>query len=271
MYLSLGRGRFGVSHDLFDNGHGYVFKRQRRRRGMPAILSSRGASGLCLSTHVTKDNFVMKGMGSAEGGEWKPNPNKPQDERFKGKPGETKETTMPNGDKYKTKIGDDGKATKERHETDHNRPDKHSDPHDHDIDWSNGYPDLGPPINYPNRAPEFKSFEGVLNMSNIVVDPNTNQNFQTISEFKWCMKAHGEVEFLYNGRSYSITHPNGMIEIGEGYYLENGIAYNVANKKECIDMAGKQYNTADEALEYLINGERLRNIITKVEVTTRTI
>ena len=108
-------------------------------------------------------------------------------------------------------------------------------------------------------------------MSDIIVDPNINQNFQTISDFKWCMKFGGEVEFVYNGRSYSITHPNGVIDIGEGYYMENGIAYNIANKKECIDMIGKQYNTADEALEYVVDGERLRDIITKITVVMRTI
>ena len=37
---------------------------------------------------------AYKGGGSAYGGKWKPNPNKPQDKRYWGKPGEIK-TTIP--------------------------------------------------------------------------------------------------------------------------------------------------------------------------------
>jgi len=105
----------------------------------------------------------------------------------------------------------------------------------------------------------------------IITGSDINLNFETISEFKWCMKYHGEVEFIHKGRSYSITHPNGVIDIGEGYYMKDGIAYNVASHQECIDMIGKQYNTADEVLEYMIGGVRLRDMITKVTVTNRTI
>ena len=38
-----------------------------------------------------------------------------------------------------------GRASAERHQTDHGRSDKHSNPHDHTVDWSNGYPNLSPP------------------------------------------------------------------------------------------------------------------------------
>ena len=99
-----------------------------------------------------------KGMGSVYGGTWRPNPNKPTDQRFLGKPGEIKTTITTKGDTYRTKIGSDGRAERERHETVHNRGDKHTNPHDHEINWDNpgGHPVLGPPINYPDGAPEFK-------------------------------------------------------------------------------------------------------------------
>ena len=71
---------------------------------------------------------IEKGGGSAYGGKWRPNPNKPQDARYWGNPGEIKTTVMNNGDIFKTKIGNDGRAEIERHETDHNRSDKHTDP-----------------------------------------------------------------------------------------------------------------------------------------------
>jgi len=40
---------------------------------------------------------------------------------------------MPNGEKFETKIGDDGRAIKERHYSDHQKPWAHTNPHDHDI------------------------------------------------------------------------------------------------------------------------------------------
>ena len=209
--------------------------------------------------YVLKDNF--KGMGDAYGGGWKPKNS--DDERFLGNPGDVK-TTRSSGKKggytRNTKIGSDGKATRERHCTDHNTPSKHSDPHDHNIDWSNGYPSFGPPINYPDAVPEFKNFKVVnsmnenknVNMTNFNFD---EYNFKTISDFKWCMKQGGEVEFEWNGKEYSITHPEGMINICESSTEENE----------------KNYKTADEALEYMIDGQRLREIIIKVKVLDRTI
>lgn len=98
-----------------------------------------------------------------------------------------------------------------------------------------------------------------------------NLNFKTISDFRFCMEYHGEVEFLYNGQSYSITHPEGLINVGEGYYIKEDVCYNAESHQECVDWKGKQYNTADEALEYMIDGERLRDIVTKIKVVVRTI
>ena len=70
--------------------------------------------------------------------------NRDKDARLKGNPGEV------NKEGYKeTKIGPDGKATKERHWTDHRKPHKHTNPHDHDISWDqNDNPVFGPPQNY---------------------------------------------------------------------------------------------------------------------------
>ena len=82
----------------------------------------------------TMDAYMIgKGGGSAYGGKWRPNPNKPQDQRYLGNPGEIKRTIMNNGDVYKTKMGPEGRAEMERHETNHNRGDKHTNPHDHRI------------------------------------------------------------------------------------------------------------------------------------------
>ena len=212
----------------------------------------------------------QKGMGSAYGGDWKPC--KEDDERFLGEPGEIKYTHFEGkngGYERAIKIGADGRAIKERHFTDHNRPWAHSNPHDHFINWDNqrGFPKPGSPINYPDEAPEFKSFKEIKNMSIentnndkkitytvIHVDPE-NYRFKTISDFKWAMEYNSEVAFEWNGKDYSITHPDGVISICEAYKRET---------EKC-------YNSPDEALEYVIDGQRLREIITKVTVWDRTI
>ncbi len=80
-------------------------------------------------------------------------------------------------------------------------------------------------------------------------------HFETISEFKWCVDCGGEVEFEWKGTLYTITHPEGMINISEAWKPET--------EQWCA--------TADEALEYMIDGVRLRDIITQVEVKARTI
>lgn len=217
--------------------------------------------------------YSLKGSGSAYGGKWKPK--KTEDERFLGKPGEIKETFDKNGERRLTKIGDNGRATKERHFSFHNRPDKHTNPHDHMINWdpNRGNPLPQRPINYPDEVPEFKYYREVNTQmkvnKNIV--KNEEDQFKTISEFKWCVDCGGEVEFQWKGKSYSITHPDGRINIGEGYYIKDGKNYNVLSNEPCIDIEGMWGDTADDILEYIVGGDRLRDVITQVEVVVRTI
>ena len=203
---------------------------------------------------------AYKGGGSAYGGKWRPNPNKPQDQRFLGKPGEIK-TTYKNGYRVDTKIGEDGRAVTERHYTDHKQPWAHTNPHDHPIHWNNpaGYPDPQPAINYPNGAPEFKQWREACNMIKNTVSPDipSEQNrFVSISDFKTCMKWHGEVEFMWNENLYSITpRSNGRISIS--------MAYREDTEKLC--------DTSDEVLEYMVGSDRLRDVITQVTVLDRSI
>ena len=202
----------------------------------------------------------FKGGGSAYGGKWRPNPNKPYDGRYIGVPGEIKRT-FKGGYWVDTKIGDDGRAIMERHYTDHNQPWAHTNPHDHPIHWNNpaGYPDPQPAINYPNGAPEFKQWRGACNMIKYTVSPDnpSEQNrFVSISDFKTCMKWHGEVEFMWNENLYSITpRSNGKISIS--------MAYREDTEKLC--------DTSDEVLEYMVGSDRLRDVITQVTVLDRSI
>lgn len=207
----------------------------------------------------TMDAYMIgKGGGSAYGGKWRPNPNKSQDQRYLGNPGEIKRTIMNNGDVYKTKMGPDGRAEMERHETNHNRGDKHTNPHDHRISWDNPdeHPVPGPPINYPNGAPEFKNFSEVFCMKEIIV-PYGSMNFETISEFKRSINWGAEIEFEWNGAVFNIIR----------YGTDGKITIYAANKPE----TEKVCETADEALEYMVGDDRLRDIITKVHVVSRSI
>ena len=84
--------------------------------------------------------------------------------------------------------------------------------------------------------------------------PEENQ-FESIDDFKWCMECGGEVEFEWRGKIYSITHPEGRIHMSEAF------------KQETEQVR----DTADELLDCEIDGEKLRDIITKIHVLDRTI
>lgn len=224
--------------------------------------------GITVKTgYVMRDGDIYeKGMGSSRGGDWRPS--KPDDERFLGKPGDINKTRYEGkrgGYDRETKIGENGKATRERHHTDYPNPKYHTDPHDHEIDWSNGFPMLGPPINYPGEAPEFKSYE--VNYMTEIKKQNTPEDnrFKSISDFKWCVDCGGEVEFEYHNKIFGISPklkktPNDPIQM-----LISQVCIENPEKTE------KWCDTADEVLEYTIDGVRLRDIITEVEVTDRTI
>lgn len=82
--------------------------------------------------------------------------------------------------------------------------------------------------------------------------------FKTISEFKNSVNRGAEINFEWNGREYHICHvwPNGEV-------------------RYCITLLDTRqdtvYQNAEDMLEYMIDDTRLRDIITKVEVTDRTL
>ena len=166
---------------------------------------------------------------------------------------------MKNGETFKTNLGDSGRAEIERHETDHGRSDKHSNPHDHRIHWNNPdeHPEPGPPINYPNGAPAFKQYRRLFSMEKMIVIPDESLNFETISEFKRSLHWGGEIEFVWNGITYGVIR----------YGTNNKITIYVANRPE----TEKVCETADDALEYMVGEDRLRDVITKVKVISRTV
>ena len=82
--------------------------------------------------------------------------------------------------------------------------------------------------------------------------------FKTITEFKDSVNRGAEINFEWNGREYHICPvcPNGEV-------------------RYCITLLDTRqdtvYQNAEDMLEYMIDDTRLRDIITKVEVTDRTL
>lgn len=196
---------------------------------------------------VKRYGYVLneKGMGRASG-QWKPK--KEDDKRFLGKPGETKTTTKKNGDTYITRIGKNGRATSERHNSTYGNPKEHPNPHEHDVIWQeNGAPTLGPgrPVSEKNK---YINFGGVIKMSN-----QYEPKFEDLDDFLDSLLRGREIVIEYHGKQYGI------------FYLEKG--FYVAQSYH--DETGKLYRTPDEALEYTIDGTKLRDIITVVNVVQR--
>ena len=129
--------------------------------------------------------------------------------------------------------------------------------YNHEIDWSKGYPNPGGPINYPDDAPEFKNLEGGFIMSKkLSQEERFEENrFKNIDDFKFAIECHSEVEFEWKNKIYGIAHPDGTISVYEYYKPETELV--------C--------ETADEVLEYMIEDQKLREIITQVKVWDRTI
>ena len=220
-----------------------------------------------VSYDIIKPFLIGKGGGSAYGGPWKPA--KPGDDRFLGEPGETKDSTIPTakgGYRAITKIGSDGRATGEWHFSDHGSPRVHSVPHYHSIDWPNGFPFLGPAVNNPDGAPGIKHYGGTRKMNYYPTPESIELNrFKTISDFKWCVNCGGEIEFEWKGKVFGVfpklrKTPDAPIQmLITQIYADD------------MEQTEKWCDDADEVLEYIIDGDRLRDIITKVDVTSRTI
>lgn len=93
-------------------------------------------------------------------------------------------------------------------------------------------------------------------MNNLETYPDYNK-FNTISDFKWCVIHGGEIEFVWKDKIYSITHDtNKQIGISQIYRQDT----------EQI------YENVDQLLTYTLEtGEKLNDIITRAEISSRTL
>ena len=92
-------------------------------------------------------------------------------------------------------------------------------------------------------------------MSDTTIVPDGSLNFETISEFKRSINWGAEIEFEWNGITYGVVR----------YGTDNKITIYIANRPE----TEKVCETADDALEYMVGEDRLRDVITKVRVLAR--
>lgn len=189
----------------------------------------------------------------------------PEDARFLGEPGEIKYTHFfsKNGDYwYETKIGDDGKAVKERHHTDHGKAHKHSNPHDHEINWvgEDCHPKPSPPINYPKgELPSFKYHiaKGDNKMNIIEVTIDGNRDFKTKYEFKDTISRGCDLGFEWQGIEYGI--------------------FPAENNQWLVCLLGDDdskdiyYNHVDDVMNHKIGDDRLIDICTKFTVIERSL
>lgn len=206
---------------------------------------------------TTGSNIVHKGGGSAYGGTWIPK--SANSERFYGEPNTIERCrveTKKGGFDVDVRYDDKGRADYERQYTDHSKPHKHSDPHDHTIDWSSGKPDLSSPINYfDGNIPEFKKFEigvKIMNKDKKSVYNPDDYKFESLSEFKSYLSRGWNIGFEYNSIEYGIEGHNNSFDIW--IYNEDILAEGI---------------TLDEVLEYKLDGVKIKDLILSAEITER--
>lgn len=209
--------------------------------------------------------MVGRGMGSAYGAQWKPNPNKPNDMALKGTANTVRRiyiSTHKRGYWIRVKYGEDGWAVVVRHETTHSPGSGHTNPHDHIMKYD---PNTHAPmwgstevINYSNGAPELKQLKESDSMSSqdfiVLHYDDEAMRFKTISEFKNSLVNGGEIVIEWNNVEYGIFRERNCFFIGHGTPDEN-----------------VYYDTPDELLEYRVGNDRLRDVITKAIVVDRTL
>ena len=202
------------------------------------------------------------GGGSAYGGKWRPNPNKPHEIILQGTANTIQRHFIPgkNGGYWvQVKYGSDGWAVKIRHETIHDPNQDHTNPHDHIIEYNphNHSPIYVksqinyPPEQHPDGAPEFKRW---IDWSDSIMQFSYDAEelrYKTLSEFKYSLRQGGEIVIEWNGNCYGIFYN------GEKFYV-------TTNNYETT-----YYDSPDELLEYCIDRERLRDIVTQVTVVDR--
>lgn len=132
----------------------------------------------------------------------------------------------------------ENRAVKEIHYTDHGNPKRHSNPHTHKIKW------------LPSDSYYFDYLHGNLDeVSTIFEHKDGRASFGSVDEFANNLLRGGEIEFTFNDKKYSITHPEGklcFIEIGN----EDSETF---------------FDSIEKLLNYEIDKQKILDIVTKIK------
>ena len=215
-------------------------------------------SGIVIKQGSIIHDRAEKGSGSAYGGKWRPNPNKAQDLALIGAPNSVQRiflSTKNSGYWIVVKYDETGHASIVRHETVHTPNGLHSNPHDHILEWVgvDYHPEYVETINYfDGNAPEMKGF---IKEAPMMENDNYQEvnRFHTIFEFKQCMNHGGEAVITWNGEEYFLWGEHGKVRI-------------TCPGRPELDAI---YDSAEDALEYMVGNDRLREVISKVIILDR--
>ena len=95
-----------------------------------------------------------------------------------------------------------------------------------------------------------------------IEDLDDSLNFTGINEFKLCMRSGGEIEFYWKGKTYcAFGKVQRTPESRTQMYISE-----IDNPE-----TEKYYDNVDDLLEYVVQGEKLKSIITNIKVIDRTI
>ena len=95
--------------------------------------------------------------------------------------------------------------------------------------------------------------------------------FESLGDLKWHIVHGCEIEFIWDNKYYSITHPEGKICIGEGYYLKNGKAYNLLSHIEYDTEKSLTSNNIDDIMNFSLGENKLREVATQIGIVYRSI
>lgn len=94
-----------------------------------------------------------------------------------------------------------------------------------------------------------------------------NLDFESIADFIESITWGAEINFIWKGKMYAIDGCRAEgIAFSEGCYKKDGKYYNTESHEE-YDISNETiYQTPEEVLDIDIEGDKLRDIITKVKV-----
>ncbi len=208
---------------------------------------------------IKTTGFVCKGGGSAFGGAWRPKDK--NSERFLGEPNSQRMNIVKTTKgQYRAldQYDKHGHAVRERHITDHGKPGKHSDPHDHIVSWDDNHTDLSGPIHYfDGNVPELKRYHMEVEMMENTNDYNNDYNpeehkFETLGEFKFYLSCGANVGFEWHGVEYGIEGHNNSFDIW--IYYNGDVATGL---------------TLEQTLDYKLDGVKIKDLILKATITER--